>query len=350
MDRDYLTISVRVHGEARPVDMYLFLVCRRIFVDISLNTKYLFLISNLFIQKGEHKDMNIGIITAEGYDYPPTKRLAEAAAEKGHRIIVVDPIYVWPILVSGRPDLEGELDISMLDVVLPRQGATVNDSSLKLVPHLHHMGVPLVNKLDAIRLAKDQFLTLQTLSSVQIAIPDTGFINAFDGFQSVIDRLGGYPVILKQVSGRVGEGVFLVNNDHKARLILHNSLETAKGMLVQRFIPPENRLDIRVLVIGGKVAGAMKLKPKSGDFRSNFHLTQKSWPVELLPEWEEMSLKAADVLGLEIAGVDLIVDAVGKVRVIELNYSPGFSGLEAATGLDIAGQIIDYVVETYGRR
>lgn len=293
--------------------------------------------------------MNIGIITAEGYDYPPTKRLVEAADEKGHRIIVVDPIYVWPVLVSGSPDLEGEFDISMLDVVLPRQGATVNDSSLKLVPHLHHMGVPLVNKLDAIRLAKDQFLTLQALSAFQIPIPDTGFINAYEGFQSVLDRLDGYPVVLKPVSGRVGEGVFWVNNDHKARLILHNNLETGKGMLVQRFIPPENRLDIRVLVIGGKVAGAMKLKPVPGDFRSNFHLTQKSWPVELLPEWEKIALKATAALGLEIAGVDLIVDADGKVCVIELNYSPGFSGLEAATGLDIAGRIIDYVVKTYGQ-
>jgi len=92
----------------------------------------------------------------------------------------------------------------------------------------------------------------------------------------------------------------------------------------------------------------MELKPVPGDFRSNFHLTHKSWPVELSPEWEEIALKATAVLGLEIAGVDLIVDAEGKVCVIELNYSPGFSGLEAATGLDIAGKIIDYVVETYG--
>lgn len=292
--------------------------------------------------------MNIGIITAEGYDYPPTKRLVEAAHEKGHRIIVVDPIYVWPILISGSPDMEGKIDISMLDVVLPRQGATVNDSSLKLVPHLHHMGIPLVNKLDAIRLAKDQFLTLQVLSAFHVPIPDTGFINAYEGFHSVLNRLDGYPVVVKQVSGRVGKGVFLVNNDHKARLILHLHLETSNGLLVQRFIPPENRLDIRVLIISGKVAGAMKLKPKSGDFRSNFHLTQKSWPVDLLPEWEEIALRAADALGLEIAGVDLIVDKSGKTRVIEVNYSPGFSGLEAATGLDIAGQIIDYVVDTYG--
>lgn len=293
--------------------------------------------------------MNIGIITAEGYDYPPTKRLVEAADEKGHRIIVVDPIYVWPILINGSPDLVGGVNIRMLDVVLPRQGATVNDSSLKLVPHLHHMGIPLVNNLDAIRLAKDQFLTLQALSSVQVPIPDTGFINAYEGFQSVLDRLGGYPVVVKQVSGRVGEGIFLVNNDHKARLILHNNLKTGTGMLVQRFIPPENRLDVRVFVIGGKVVGAMKLKPEPGDFRSNFHLTQKSWPVELSPEWEEIALKATAAIGLEIAGVDLIVDAEGTVRVIELNYSPGFSGLEAATGLDIAGRIIDYVVKTYGQ-
>ncbi len=292
--------------------------------------------------------MNIGIITAEGYDYPPTKRLAEAAAEKGHRIIVVDPVYVWPILINGCLDLEGDFNHPKPDVVLPRQGATVNDSSLKLVPHLHHMGIPLVNKLSAILLSKDQFLTLHALSVVQLPVPDTGFINSIEGFHTVLARLGGYPVVLKQASGRVGEGVFLVKTEHQARLILHNTLETGKGMLVQRFIPPENRLDIRILVIGGKVAGAMKLKPKPGDFRSNFHLSQRSWAVELSSEWEEIALRAADALGLEIAGVDLIVDDKKNVRVLELNYSPGFTGLEAATGLDIAGRIIDYVVETYG--
>lgn len=292
--------------------------------------------------------MNIGIITAEGYHYPPTKRLKESAAGKGHRIIVVDPVYVWPMLVNGCPGLEGDFNHPMPDVVLPRQGSTVNDSSLKLVPHLHHMGIPLVNKLNAILLSKDKFLTLQALSGLQLPIPDTGFINSIEGFHTVLARLGGYPVVIKQASGRVGQGVFLVKTEHQARLILHNTLETGKGMLVQRFIPPEDRLDIRVLVIGGNVAGAMKLKPKPGDFRSNFHLTRKSWPVGLPAEWEQIALKAADAIGLEIAGVDLIVDGSKKVHIIEINYSPGFTGLEAATGLDIAGRIIDYVVETYG--
>ncbi len=293
--------------------------------------------------------MNIGVITAESYHYPPTKRLTEAAAEKGHRIIVVDPVYVWPVLINGDPELEGDLTHPMPDVVLPRQGSTVNDSSLKLVLHLHQMGIPLVNTLNAILLSKDQFLTLQALCAVQLPIPDTGFFNSIEGFHTVLDRLGGYPAVLKQVSGRVGEEVFLIKTEHQARLILHNTLVTGKGMLVQRFIPPENRLDIRVLVIGGEVAGAMKLAPNPGDFRSNFHLTQKSWPVDLLPEWGDIALKAADALGLEIAGVDLIVDDKKRAYVIELNYSPGFTGLEAATGRDIAGRIIDYVVETYGR-
>ena len=294
--------------------------------------------------------MNIGIITVGGYDYPPTKRLKEAADEKGHRIIVIDPVYVWPIIINGCPGLEGDFNHPMPDVVLPRQGSTVNDSSLKLVPHLLHMGIPLVNKLNAIILSKDKFLTLQALSAAQLPIPDTGFVNSIEGFHTVLARLGGYPVVLKQASGHEGEGVFLAKTEHQARLVLHNTLETVKGMLVQRFIPPSNRLDIRVLVIGGKIIGAMKLKPKPGDFRSNFHLTQKSWPVELTPELEEIALKATDALGLEIVGVDLIVDDKNKARVIELNYSPGFTGLEAATGLDIAGRIIDYVVETYAVR
>ena len=292
--------------------------------------------------------INIGIITAEGYEYPPTKRLSEAAAQRGHRLIVVDPLQVWAILEGGDPGMVGMPDIEILDVVLPRQGSTVNDSSLALVPHLWHMGIPLVNHLDAIRLAKDQFLTLQALSAAQLPIPDTGLINSYEGFQSVLARLGGFPVVVKQVSGRVGEGVCLVETDHKARLILHNNLEPSKGMLVQKFIPPDNRQDIRVLIIGGVVVGAMKLKPKEGDFRANFHLSKKSWPVDLATEWENVSLRAADALDLEIAGVDFMVDPYGKVWVVEVNYTPGFSGLEAATGLDIAGRIIDYVAETYG--
>ncbi|GAI93448.1 unnamed protein product, partial [marine sediment metagenome] len=111
---------------------------------------------------------------------------------------------------------------------------------------------------------------------------------------------------------------------------------------------PAGRQDIRVLVIGGKVAGAMELRPKEGDFRANYHLSRESRPRDLTSELEGIALKAAAAVGLEIAGVDLIVDQNDRVNVIEVNYSPGFKGLEAATGLDIAGLIVDYVANTYG--
>lgn len=294
--------------------------------------------------------MNIGIITAEGYEYPPTRRLCEAAEKRGHRIIVVDPLKTWPVLKNGRLQMVNMPDIQRLDVVLPRQGATVNDSSLTIVPHLTLMGIPMVNNLDSIRLAKDQFLTLQALSAARLPVPDTGLVNSTDAFNAVLTQLGGFPVVLKQVSGRVGEGVFLIINEDKARLLLYNNLDPARGMLVQKFIPTDNRKDIRIFVIGDKIAGAMELKPKKGDFRANFHLTKKSWPADLTDEMKQIAIEAAHTMGLEIAGVDIIADKHGKIRIIEVNYSPGFSGLEAATGLDIAGEIIDYVVNTYGKK
>jgi ribosomal protein S6--L-glutamate ligase len=117
---------------------------------------------------------------------------------------------------------------------------------------------------------------------------------------------------------------------------------------VQRFIPPTGRQDIRVLVVGRNIVGAMELHPKKGDFRANYHLSKESRPRDLTPELTRIALKASNAVGLEIAGVDLIVDINGRVSVIEVNYSPGFKGLEAATGLDIAGRIVGYVADTYG--
>ena len=293
--------------------------------------------------------MNIGIISAEGYEYPPTRRLVESAGPKNHRIVVIDPAEVWPVIYKDSSYLAGDPDIHRLDVVLPRQGATVLDSSLTLVAHLSVLGIPLVNDLNAIRLTKDQFLTLQALSASGLPVPDTAFVNSSKGFLKVLPQLGGYPVVIKQVNSRVGEGVFLADSENQGRTILQEQLDPSRGLLIQRFIALENRKDIRVLVIGKEVAGAMELRPLNGDFRANYHLSRKSWPVNLPAELKNLSLQAAASVGLEIAGVDILVDKSGKAHVIEVNYSPGFSGLEAATGMDIAGRIIDYLEKKYGK-
>lgn len=301
-------------------------------------------------KKGPPMSLNIGIISSEGYEYPPTRRLVQAAAARGHRIVVVDPSEVWPAICAGEPGLVGPTDAADLDVVLPRQGATVLDSSLTLVAHFTLMGIPLVNNLDGIRLVKDQFLTLQALSADRVPVPDTVFVNNRQGFMAALKQLENFPVVIKQVNSRVGEGVFLAKNEKEGQRILDAQMDPSRGLLIQQFIPPGKRQDIRVLVIGNSVAGAMELRPRDGDFRANFHLSQQSWPIELTGEMESVALKAAAAVRLEIAGVDLIADRDKKIRVIEVNYSPGFTGLEAATGTDIAGRIVDYLAENFGKR
>lgn len=291
--------------------------------------------------------MNIGIISVRGSDYHPNRRLSEAAAEQGHRIILVHPYRLWPGLVKNEPGMVGKPGIEPLDVVLPRQGATVGDSCLALIRHFSLMGIPIVNDLDSIRLTKDQFHTLQALAVSRIPVPDTLFVNSPEGLQEAIPRLKGYPVVVKQVSGRQGEGVILVETKHHLELVIREYMDKRKGLLVQRFIPPAGRQDIRVLVVGGKVAGAMELRPEKGDFRANYHLSKESRSRDLSPELEGFALKASAAVGLEIAGVDLIVDQNDRASIIEVNYSPGFKGMEAATGLDIAARIVEYVVSTY---
>ena len=293
--------------------------------------------------------MNIGLITVRGHDYHPNRRLGEAAAEQGHRITLVHPYRVWPGLEEGEPRLISQPGMEPLDVVLPRQGATVGDSCLALIRHFSLKGIPVVNGLDSIRITRNKFLTLQALAMARIAVPDTVFINSAEGFQEALTRLGGCPVVAKQVSSRQGEGVILVETERNVQSVARQHLNRFKGLLVQRFIPPAGRQDIRVLVVGGKVSGAMELRPKEGDFRANYHLSGESRRKDLPPELERIALKAASAVGLEIAGVDLIVDQNDRVNVIEVNYSPGFKGLEAATGLDIAGRIVDYVAAAYRR-
>ena len=158
---------------------------------------------------------------------------------------------------------------------------------------------------------------------------------------------GGFPVIVKTLNSRQGRGVTLVESIQMAEFITENILGRGMGLLVQEFIPPEKRKDIRVLVLGGRVVGAMELEPRDGDFRSNIHLKGKSSPLALEGHLKELAIRSSRIMGLEISGADIIVDAHGSAKVIEVNYSPGFRGLEAATGLDIASLIVTYVTENH---
>ncbi|MFQ5484211.1 MAG: RimK family alpha-L-glutamate ligase [Desulfobacterales bacterium] len=288
--------------------------------------------------------MNIGVITVRRPSYHPNRRLMEAAAAKGHSITLVHPYRVWGSLKGGNPALLGHPSMENIDAVLPRQGATLGEASLLLIHHFSMIGIPLVNNLNSIRVAKNQFLTLQTLAAAGVPVPDTALVNSVKGIKNALAWLGGFPVVIKRASSRQGEGVTLVEKNIDVERAARHHLNQSNGILVQRFFPTRGRRDIRVLIVGGKIVGSMELKPKQGDFRANYHLSGKSIEKKLSPTERDIALSAAAAVGLEIAGIDLIVDKNNEITVIEVNYSPGFRGLEKATGLDIAGHIVDHVL------
>lgn len=291
--------------------------------------------------------MHIGIITVRSPAYHPNRRLRQAAEVRGHRLSLVHPYETWPGIQDGMVKLRGRPQ--RLDAVLPRQGATVADACLPLIRHFSLLGIPVVNGLDAVILTRNQFLTLQALSRAGLPVPDTWFVNSPEGLKRAVRALGGAPVVVKRVSGRQGSGVHLLETETGWAELARRFLQKRKGLLVQRFVPPAGREDIRIVVVGGRVAGAMQLKPRAGDFRANYHLSRSSNPLDPPPRWARLALEAVRVTGLEIGGVDLMVEPGGRALLVEVNYAPGFRGLERATGLDIAGRMVDHVAERYGK-
>jgi len=286
---------------------------------------------------------DIGVVTAREESYHPNRRLKAAAGAKGRRLILINPYRISPGIRNGRSGL-WDLDKKGLPgVVLPRQGAQIGNASLVVLSQFQAMGVPLANDVGAILLARNKYLTLQALSTNRIRVPDSFFVNSPSLFWAGIEHLGGWPVVVKKPSGRQGRDVFLIREAGEGETCLAN-LDPAQGLLLQRFIPPEGRKDLRVLVIGKKVSAAMELVAAKGDFRSNYHVSGSGTPVELPDEIEQTAVASAQALGLVIAGVDLIIDASGTAFVIEVNYAPGFKGMEAATGRDIAAEIITYAL------
>ena len=149
-----------------------------------------------------------------------------------------------------------------------------------------HLDIPLVNGLDGITIARNQYITLQTLAAAGLPVPDTFFITAEPGFHRAVERLGGYPVIVKQMDGMGGEGVEMIKKGQNIKALCEKRLKEKKGLVVQRLISPDQRKDLRILVVGDQVAGAMALTPKQGEFRSNFHMDGKARAVDLSRQWK----------------------------------------------------------------
>lgn len=287
--------------------------------------------------------MNIGVLTINNFDFHPNSRLRQAATKQGHNIILINPYDMTAEIKKSKFEYSIDKITKNLDVVIPRQGSPMGDYGLVLLRQFDQLGIPLVNDLNSITITRNQYITLQILASSGILVPDTCFITKKELFLDAVSKVGGFPVIVKQVDGMGGDGVIKINHEKDSIFLIERLLKEKKGILVQQFIPCEKRIDIRVLVIGGKIAGAMKLEPRYDDFRTNIHQKGRPQKFDLSKDIEKLAIQSAKACDLEIAGIDLIVEKGCHPLVIEVNYSPGFRGLEAATDLDIAKQIIDYV-------
>jgi len=293
--------------------------------------------------------MVIGILSVRDERYPPNQRLMEAASQSGHHARLIHTRDCLSEIEGGRPELD-IFGCDRPDILLPRIGATINDYALGVVRHFEVSGVAVVNGFGAILLARNKFLSLQTLANRGLPVPDTCLVVNLRGFEDAVTRLGGYPVVAKMPSSRQGSGVVRIDSAGTMEFVMENLQDNSRGLLAQSYLPPQGRRDIRAFVLGDQVIGAMELTPNSGDFRSNIHLTGLGNGVTLNQMLSELAIRSAKALGLEIAGVDIIVEKDGAPKVIEVNYSPGFRGLEQATGCDIASQIVEYTAHKLAER
>ena len=293
--------------------------------------------------------MNIGIISAMNSSYHPNKRLIEAAETLNHQVFLIHPgnFYMGS---GGKPLFLGRLKENVpFDVILPRLGATIKEYGLTLIRHFELLGIPVINGYEAILLARNKFLTLQTLASKGIPVPESMYVSNPNNLGEALSQLGGFPIVVKTTDSRQGGGVFLIRSRKEMAPVLENYLTREKGLVLQKYFPPKERRDLRLLVAGQEIIGAMALKPKRGDFRANIHLEAKAEPIQPTAEEVHLALESNRALGLDISGVDMVQLKDGFFHVLEVNYSPGFRGLEACIGEDVATAIIHYAAKVARR-
>lgn len=284
----------------------------------------------------------IGILSRKRALYS-TSRLVEAAKKHGVRSIVMDTLRC-ELLLAARPRmLYRGAEVKGLAVGVPRIGASITGYGLKVVSHLEAMGVPLLNDAPSIARSRDKLRCLQLLSGAGIDIPRTVMAYQGTNIRRLVDEVGGLPAIVKLLRGTQGVGVMIATSMAEVEGILSTFWELGQEILVQEFIRESKGRDVRALVVGDEVVGAMRRTAKKGEFRSNIHLGGEGKPLPLPKEFAKAAVKAAQIIGLEVAGVDMLESKSGP-KVMELNSSPGFEGLEKATGEDIAGAIVRHAL------
>lgn len=272
-----------------------------------------------------------------------TRRLKEAAKNRGFDVKVLDTLKFAIDLKRGDPDLYyKQKEITDYDAVLPRIGASITYYGTAVVRQFQEMDVFCANTAHGIINSRDKLRSLQVLARHHIGIPETTFVRDKKDVLPAIERVGGAPVIIKLIEGTQGIGVLLADTVKQAEAIIELLQSQKQNVLIQKFVAESRGKDIRALVVGDRVVAAMRRVAQGQEFRSNVHRGGRAEQVELSPEYEQAAIRSAQILGLRVAGVDMLESASGP-QIMEVNSSPGLEGIETCTQLDIAGAIIDYI-------
>tara|TARA_R110002096_G_scaffold7468_1_gene32433 strand:- start:2372 stop:3277 length:906 start_codon:yes stop_codon:yes gene_type:complete len=286
--------------------------------------------------------MKIAVLSTNKNLYS-TRRIVEAGIERGHEMPVIDHRRCYMNIDSSSPGIHynGEA-IEGVEAIIPRIGASVSFYGTAVVRQFEVMGTYSVNESVAITRSRDKLRASQLLARKGIGLPTTGFANAPGDTDDLLKLVGGAPVVIKLLEGTQGVGVVLAETTKAAESVIEAFRGLKANFMVQEFIKEAGGADLRCFVVGDKVVAAMMRKGKEGEFRSNLHRGGTAKLVKITPEERKTAVRSAKVMGLNVAGVDLLRSARGPV-VMEVNSSPGLEGIENATQKDVAGMIIEFI-------
>lgn len=291
--------------------------------------------------------MRIAILSRRGSLYS-TRRLKEAGEERGHQMAVVDYLRCYIDITSRRPRVMYAGRDLQVDAIIPRIGASQTFYGTAVVRQFEMMGVYPLNESQAITRSRDKLRCLQLLSREGIGLPVTGFAHSTKDIEGLIGLVGGAPLVIKLIEGTQGVGVILAETKKAAEAVIEAFRGLDANILVQEFIKEAGGADIRCFVVGERVVAAMKRQGAPGEFRSNLHRGGVAERVQITPEERTTAKRAAKAMGLKVAGVDILRSNHGPV-VMEVNSTPGLEGIEKATGVNVAGKIIEYI-EKHGQK
>lgn len=309
-----------------------------VFGNLSIDADKLYLVT-----KRPRKSLRIAVLASNPELYS-NRRIIEAGVTRGHEMIFVNIRQCYINVSSESPAVHyrGGETLNDIDAVIPRIRPSVTSYGCAVLRHFEHLGAYCLNDAISISRSRDKLRSLQLLVNKGIDIPVTGFADSPEDTNDIVELVGGAPLIVKLLEGTQGKGVVLAQTDKAAESVINAFKSLKANILVQAFVKEAEGRDLRMFVVDGKVIGSMERVAAEGEFRANVHLGGKAREVKTTPAERKIAIKAAKVMGLKVAGVDIIRSRSGP-KVLEVNSSPGLEGIEGVTHKDIAGEMIDAI-------